>query len=148
MPLTIDIPLTGGDAIRLALLMTHYRKPLDFGALVQIEGSELSEPTRVSEARKMLRKWLLACHPTLAKPPQEFIDTLADDLNTPGCIALLHKYCANREGDKLFASLRFLGFFSSVKLPREMENLPQGHSWEAKSVRGEMGPSSKRRSKP
>lgn len=129
MGITIDLKITDGDAIRLALLMTHYRSPLELGALERDENGAVRSTAKVNEARKILRRWALACEPNLSGPPIELIETLANDLNTPGCIALMHRYRAERQGAKLFASLRFLGFFGSLCLPDEIKTLPPGHSW-------------------
>lgn len=97
-----------GAAIRLALLMTHYRQPLDF--------TEKS----LSEAEGLLQKWdaLLASMPADkadTKVPDTLVEALCDDLNTPRAIAVLHGLAREaRGGDAqakaaLAASLDFLG---------------------------------------
>ncbi|MES1990870.1 MAG: cysteine--tRNA ligase [Pseudomonadota bacterium] len=73
-----------GEAIRLALLNGHYRQPLDWTA----EG--------LAQARQMLNR-LYGALRTLADVeasangavPQEFMDALLDDLNTPKALAVL-----------------------------------------------------------
>jgi cysteinyl-tRNA synthetase len=122
MKTQFDLTITTGDAIRLALLMSHYRSPCEIGA------------KKVDEARKVLRRLALACEPTFDGPPAELIETLANDLNTPGCIALMHKYRAQRQGRKLFASLRFLGFFGETCLPDEIKTMPPGYQWQVATV--------------
>ena len=57
---------------------------------------------------KLLRRWLAASIPNLDPPPDELIDALCDDLNTPKAIAEMHRM-AKSDGRKLFASLRFMG---------------------------------------
>lgn len=117
--LQIDLTVDTAGAIRMAFLMSHYRKPCELG------------PAKVEEARKVLRRFALACAPTLDGPPTEVIETLANDLNTPGVIALMHGYRARKEGTKLFATLRFMGFFGGTCLPDEIKTLPTDHIWQA-----------------
>jgi cysteinyl-tRNA synthetase len=74
-----------GEALRLALLQTHYRAPLDFtkdgvrrakatldrfyGALRGVDSAAASQP----------------------EPPPELIAALCDDLNTPLALSVLHE---------------------------------------------------------
>jgi cysteinyl-tRNA synthetase len=69
-----------GEVLRLAMLMTHYREPIDFSL------------RRLEEAVNLLEKWERAAGdatPT-ATLPDGLVDRLADDLDTPGAIALVH----------------------------------------------------------
>ena len=94
-----------GEAIRLALLSTHYRQPLDF--------------TRagIADARKTLDKWyrLIGAQSVDVPPTPEIIAALDDDLNTPKAIAQLHSLATGAgQGDAaaaglLKASAGFLG---------------------------------------
>lgn len=61
-------------------------------------------------------------------------DMPANDLNTPGVIALMHGYRARKEGTKLFATLRFMGFFGGTCLPDEVKTLPQDHIWQTQLI--------------
>ncbi|MEM9710100.1 MAG: cysteine--tRNA ligase [Pseudomonadota bacterium] len=88
-----------GEVIRLVFLGTHYRKPMDW-----------TEAKR-SEAEGTLRKWYgmvdgIGPAPT---PDPRVVEALADDLNTPGAVTMLHTLA--RDGDRagLRASLGFLG---------------------------------------
>jgi cysteinyl-tRNA synthetase len=100
-----EIIVDTGGAIRLALLMSHYRSPLDLGR------ADNGRYEKVEMARRVLRRFALACEPCDDPVPQEIIDALNEDLNTPKAIAILHGYRKRREGRKLYASLHFLGFF-------------------------------------
>jgi len=90
-----------GEALRLTLLSTHYRQPLDF--------------TRagVAQAKKTLDRWYQAASdvapgaapaPLVAAPgaaSAPLVAALEDDLNTPQAIAELHKLAdAALTGDK------------------------------------------------
>lgn len=87
-----------GMALRLLFLMSHYRKPLDF-THEKLEGT-----------RKMLAKWhTRAVRGENTSPPVEVIEALEDDLNTPKAIAVMHGFYAKRDGEKLYASMVFLG---------------------------------------
>jgi cysteinyl-tRNA synthetase len=69
-----------GQVIRLAMLMTHYRQPLDF-TLHTLEQSWVA-----------LSNFKTFAHvDSEAMPSQEFLDALNDDLNTPRAIAELHR---------------------------------------------------------
>ncbi len=77
-----------GEAIRLALLLTHYRDPLDW------------TEDRLHQARQILRQFYLSTsseeglQERLAKsaPPEDVLQALNDDLNTPLAITRLHAY--------------------------------------------------------
>ncbi|MCI0599510.1 MAG: cysteine--tRNA ligase [Beijerinckiaceae bacterium] len=86
-----------GEVLRLAILKTHYRQPLDFTvkALEEAEGN--------------LVDWGHAYAEFAAEPPdKDFFNALSDDLNTPRAIAELHAMKANRPG-VLRSGLDFLG---------------------------------------
>jgi cysteinyl-tRNA synthetase len=71
-----------GEAVRLALLRTHYRATLDFSDAL------------LAEARKDLDRWYRALAPgaaAAAAPPEPVVAALCDDLNTPLAIAALHQ---------------------------------------------------------
>ncbi len=71
-----------GEVLRLALLGTHYRKPLDFGFdLLKQAGSQVTRFYRVLQE---------AGDPPAASPPDEVIEALGDDLNTPRALAVMH----------------------------------------------------------
>jgi len=69
-----------GEVLRLAMLMTHYREPIDFTV------------KRLEEAVNLLEKWERAAgdaEPAATLAP-DLLDRLADDLDTPGTIARVH----------------------------------------------------------
>lgn len=74
-----------GEAIRLLLLKTHYRQPLDFTK----EG--------LAEAREELNGFYQALRATSdvetaeTAPPPAVVDALLDDVNTPQALARLHE---------------------------------------------------------
>ena len=86
-----------GEAIRLLLLQTHYRQPLDF------------TKAGIGEARRTLDRWYRSID---AGSGGEVSDTviaaLADDLNTPLAIAELHKL-SGTDPAAFKASANFLG---------------------------------------
>ncbi len=103
-----------GEVIRLVMLGTHYRKPMDW-----------TEDKR-AEAEATLRKWygILQSHGFSAamvkglkasgdwKIDDEFLGVLANDLNTPGAIARMHVLAGAKTPAKLvpFATaLEFMG---------------------------------------
>ena len=66
-----------GDVLRLAMLMTHYREPIDFSV------------KRLEEAERLIAKWPAADIGDAA-PDQPVLAALADDLNTVAAIQALH----------------------------------------------------------
>lgn len=74
-----------GEALRLALLSAHYRQPLDFSR------------EALQAAKQTLDGWYGALRnaeaiqaDAHAPAPEEFMEALRDDLNTPRAIAMLH----------------------------------------------------------
>src|SRR5882672_4132205 len=70
-----------GRVLRLAMLMTHYRQPIDWTA------------DRLFAARSSIYDWNMLCLdvPGDAAIPSEVLEPLCDDLNTPAAIAGIHK---------------------------------------------------------
>ncbi|WP_407180892.1 cysteine--tRNA ligase [Bradyrhizobium sp. STM 3562] len=95
-----------GEVLRLNMLKTHYRSPIDW----TLKGLEESEKT--------LDDWYgVAADVPTGSPAESVLEALADDLNTPQMIAALHglRHDAGRnDADRsaLAASLRLLGFLS------------------------------------
>jgi cysteinyl-tRNA synthetase len=68
-----------GEVLRLAMLKTHYRQPIDFTVKA------------LEEAEKTLLDWGKTCNGLEAGPESPaFAEALEDDLNTPAAIAELH----------------------------------------------------------
>ncbi len=89
-----------GEALRLNMLRTHYRQPLDWTL------------TGLDEAHKTLWDWYeWAIDDGIGGAPAErVLEALADDLNTPAALSEIH--ALRRVGDRagVRASLRCLGF--------------------------------------
>lgn len=97
-----------GDVLRLAMLMTHYREPIDFSV------------KRLEEAERLISKWPSADMSDVA-PDETVLDALADDLNTVAAVQALHALAqaANADPEKLpvfAASAALLGV-----LPKKAE---------------------------
>ncbi|MDF1607758.1 cysteine--tRNA ligase [Hoeflea sp. YIM 152468] len=106
-----------GEVLRLAMLMTHYREPIDFSV------------NRLKEAEAIFEKWLREI-PGRAGfetqewqrkewerefPPQHLIEVLGDDLNTPNAIGKVNQMLNSggpNIGREVFAFLRLLGLIS------------------------------------
>ncbi len=97
-----------GEVLRLNMLKTHYRSPIDW----TLKGLE--------ESAKTLDDWYrVAADIQAGQPAGTVIEALSDDLNTPQMIASLHGLrngAAANEGDRsdFAASLRLLGFLSET----------------------------------
>lgn len=94
-----------GEVLRLAMLMTHYREPIDFSV------------RKLEEAENTLRKWKRAADLASAagQVPAEIVAALSDDLATYAAFQQLTQLAGeaadgNEAAASLKASLLFLGF--------------------------------------
>jgi cysteinyl-tRNA synthetase len=90
-----------GEVLRLAMLMTHYREPIDFSVARLEEASNIlaglwSRPEHMGGDDASIA-------PSVAA-------VLCDDLNTPRAVAEIQKMYAIGNFDELAATLRALGF--------------------------------------
>ncbi|WP_347139612.1 cysteine--tRNA ligase [Paracoccus sp. SSK6] len=90
-----------GEVIRYVLLSTHYRKPMDW------------TQAKADEARDILWQWRLLTKDVepAAAPHPEVVEAIANDLNTPGAIAVLHRL--RDDPALLLASARFIGLLQA-----------------------------------
>ena len=104
-----------GQVVRLALLSAHYSQPLDWNDKL------------LENQRSTIEKWYQLYDETNEEISIDAIDSLLDDLNTPGFIAKIHElYTKANKGDekskKLFNSAcKLIGLFDLNK--NEWENL-------------------------
>lgn len=97
-----------GEVIRLVFLGTHYRKPMDWTDKKAKEAeATLRKAARLFSSTPFPKSWL---NPSVVEVPQEFVEALANDLNTSLALTFIRKYL--KEGDKLklASSLELLGF--------------------------------------
>jgi cysteinyl-tRNA synthetase len=86
-----------GAVLRLAMLKTHYRQPIDWTVRA------------LEEAKANLEDWGRAAAVSNEPPPPELLAALADDLNTPEAMALFHRLRKDGDARALGAALAFLG---------------------------------------
>ena len=99
-----------GEVIRLVMLSTHYRKPMDWTA------------EKARQAEDTLWQWRLLTRDVVPSDPDpELIEALANDLNTSGAIAVLHGL--KHDPARLLASARFLGLLTE-----------EGGAWAARDL--------------
>jgi cysteinyl-tRNA synthetase len=72
-----------GEVLRLAMLRTHYRQPIDWTVAALEEAYKTGDAWRRMVQRKVWDKGV--------KPDGELLDALADDLNTHEALARLHR---------------------------------------------------------
>jgi cysteinyl-tRNA synthetase len=89
----------GGETVRLALLVAHYRQPLDWTEQLVLESKQ-----KLDRMYGALREAGISgelTHPPAAAPPAGVIAALEDDLNTPEALAELFGIvrAANRATD-------------------------------------------------
>jgi cysteinyl-tRNA synthetase len=84
-----------GEVLRLNMLRSHYRQPMDW----TVAG--------MKESWNTLERWYAAAEPVASRRiGAGFLDALSDDLNTPQAIAELHK----ADPEELAGGLALLGF--------------------------------------
>jgi cysteinyl-tRNA synthetase len=97
-----------GNVVRLAMLMTHYREPIDFSV------------KRLEEAENVLRKLVRAANDLgeateAGDASQALMAALSDDLNTPAAIQELQKLAGDSNAAATFlAGLDLLGIETKV----------------------------------
>ncbi len=97
-----------GRVLRLAMLGTHYRQPIDWTV------------ERLVQARATLLDWAELLHgaPAAGDPHEDVVAALMDDLNTPSVLSIVHGLAksARRNADRagqLKATLQFLGLYDN-----------------------------------
>lgn len=100
-----------GEVLRLAMLMTHYREPIDFSV------------KRLEEAAGKLYDLNMACHEVpIQELPQSVVDALANDLNFSQALVALfelrneinnpdNREITNQKAGELRSALEFLGLY-------------------------------------
>ena len=100
-----------GQILRLALISTHYKQPLDWNEKL------------LDECQKILNKWY-DCYVEVKKKvliPEDSLEPLYDDLNTPGYIANIHKLYdkaqnGSTEDKEVFTTAcNFIGLLTDTK---------------------------------
>ncbi|MDB5527200.1 MAG: Cysteinyl-tRNA synthetase [Devosia sp.] len=106
-----------GEVLRLAMLMTHYRQPIDFTvAQLQLSEAKLKQwYEAVFEHSPMPTSWWEHLNGTGAylPPSQELIAALSDDLNSHLALSFLDRTArpsSASEAAQLASDLHFLGF--------------------------------------
>ena len=95
-----------GQVIRLSILGTHYRQPLDWNLKI------------LEINKKILENWYSLYSPNDDEISNELLNILLDDLNTPKFITSIHSlYNKAKTGDStakkdLNSALKFLGLFN------------------------------------
>ena len=78
-----------GQVVRLALLSAHYSQPLDWNEKL------------LEEQKSIIEKWYQMYDETNENISLDIIETLLDDLNSPGFIAKIHElYVSAKKGDE------------------------------------------------
>tara|TARA_B100001113_G_scaffold23621_1_gene17293 strand:- start:357 stop:1685 length:1329 start_codon:yes stop_codon:yes gene_type:complete len=100
-----------GDAIRLALISSHYRQPLDW------------TKKRLNECSDAIKRWkdLVLEKKETGIQSNEFLEAIYDDLNTPKAISVMHSLAKNGDYEGLLASLRFMGFLDTRNAENKSE---------------------------
>jgi len=97
-----------GEVLRLAMLMTHYREPIDFSI------------KRLEEAERLLAKWP-AGKPGDAQPDASVLNALADDLNTVAAVQALHALASAANADPAVLPVFAASAALMGVLPKEAE---------------------------
>ena len=102
-----------GEVIRLAMISTHYRQPLNW-TIANLE-----------ESKKTLDKWYSYLESfnegelDVADNDSDIMEALLDDLNTPKAISILHQKFKNCEADNISLASNFLSAANMLGLLSE-----------------------------
>jgi cysteinyl-tRNA synthetase len=101
-----------GEVLRLAMLKTHYRSPLDW----TVQG--------LQEAEKMLDRWYDAIGDVEAgQISAEALDAFGDDMNTPKAISELHRLAHPVVADEMMAGLTSMGQSPAPEMLKASANI-------------------------
>jgi cysteinyl-tRNA synthetase len=102
-----------GEVLRLAMLRTHYRQPIDWTV------------NALEEAEAALNRWYDAVGDVEAKgePDEDVLNALADDLNTPEAIARLHRLAHPAVAEATTAGLSETSQMPAPELLKRSANL-------------------------
>jgi len=98
-----------GQVVRLALMSAHYSQPLDWNEKLLLE------------QKSTIEKWYQLYEDTDEELETEIIESLLEDLNTPGFIAKIHElYNVAKKGDEkskknFNSACRLIGLFNQSK---------------------------------
>ena len=112
-----------GEAIRLAMLTTHYKQPLDWNENILIQANKnLENFYDVIGDKKNFES---------IEPPKKFFDALLNDLNTPKALKELYELSKNKNTkDQLKSAANYLGILQLTKTEwinqrKKIKNLDQ-----------------------
>ena len=112
-----------GEAIRLAMLTTHYKQPLDWNENILIQANKnLENFYDVIGDKKNFES---------IEPPKKFFDALLNDLNTPEALKELYELSKNKNTkDQLKSAANYLGILQLTKTEwinqrKKIKNLDQ-----------------------
>ncbi|MCJ2059127.1 cysteine--tRNA ligase [Methylobacterium sp. J-048] len=104
-----------GEVVRLTMLKTHYRQPIDW----TLRGLE--------ESSRVLDRWYNAAGdaPVAEAVPGSVLDALCDDLNTPAAINALHGLAGggSDEASALRAGANLFGLLARTRSDREQDQV-------------------------
>jgi cysteinyl-tRNA synthetase len=111
-----------GEVIRFVLLMTHYRKPMDW------------TESKLWEAQSTLAGWFRLTSGEVANEevPAWMLEHLANDLNTAGFLSATKEMAAAGKAGVVAAAMKLIGFFESRNM--SLPNLPFTVSLEGESA--------------
>ncbi|WP_267425572.1 cysteine--tRNA ligase [Methylobacterium sp. GC_Met_2] len=100
-----------GEVVRLTMLKTHYRQPIDW----TLRGLE--------ESSRVLDRWYNAAGdaPVARDIPDTVVDALCDDLNTPAAINELHRLGSEGQSAALRAGANLFGLLARTRSDREQD---------------------------
>ena len=96
-----------GETIRLAMLTTHYKQPLNWNENILIQANKnLENLYNIIEDEKNFEK---------IDPPKKFLNALLNDLNTPEALKELFNMSKKNEINQLKSAANYLGILQLTK---------------------------------
>jgi cysteinyl-tRNA synthetase len=113
-----------GEVVRLNMLKTHYRQPIDW----TVRGLEESEADLVKWRDSITDGYIPTMQPNFGNPTERVVASLSDDLNFSGVVAELHALAKlSSKGDvgaraDILGNLKMLGFEDIVSFKSRFES--------------------------
>lgn len=119
-----------GEVIRFVMLMTHYRKPMDWTA------------SKASDAQSTLRKWHSLDRPGLpaGQPRADIVKALSNDLNTSLVLTFLTQWAdtLRKRSHDMVEAQEVADFFASARLIGLLDDTTSMGAWVAASAVGDL----------
>ncbi len=109
--------LYGACVLKIALLLSQYRQPLNFDSKLMVLATNICKKIYLSTFSNFLQN-----NENNAQATQEFVNALKDDLNTPLALTILQKNLKTQENKTIEQELNLLGLSVNIVCLNVLQN--------------------------